>query len=351
MLRTGFALMILVFACLPAGLIYAQQPSLSGVKDEIEKVIKNTDKELKGEIKRLEYDVKAIQRDQMNYKIEKDMLKEIYSSNLQAINVVIALVLVAIGLSGVFFGYIGFRNIAKTRKDHAKEIRRIKKLRSKFNAEIEAISVEYERIKKSNEIQDRKIGELQYVLETQRLEGRNALEDARDWATRGLRRYPDSALLWTKKGELHFALLQYDQAIEAFTEATKLDPNNEFAVANLLEACLFTGKIEQYETVLKRCANVLEQLNQERNNLLLTYLEALKTYQTKDLIKMKNLIRDVLMRCPEEQPCKMMTWGFHDVDRFLDSEPNSEEKALLKSFIEVVKGEKAPADLLSKVTE
>jgi hypothetical protein len=146
MLRPSFILIILVFVCLPVGLIYAQQPSSRAVTDEIEKVIKGTEKELKGEIRRLEYDVKAIQRDQMNYKIEKDALKEIYSSNLQTINVVIALVLFAISVLAVIFGYMGFRNIAKARKQYAREIQRIKRLRSKLNAKIRSISEEYERM-------------------------------------------------------------------------------------------------------------------------------------------------------------------------------------------------------------
>jgi hypothetical protein len=41
----------------------------------------------------LERSVKEVRRDQLNYKIERDLLKETNSSNIQTINIVIAIVL------------------------------------------------------------------------------------------------------------------------------------------------------------------------------------------------------------------------------------------------------------------
>jgi len=46
------------------------------------------------EVQKLKDSVSEIRRDQLNYKIEKDLLKETFSSNYQTINIVLAIILV-----------------------------------------------------------------------------------------------------------------------------------------------------------------------------------------------------------------------------------------------------------------
>jgi len=48
----------------------------------------------------LEKQIQEIRRDQLNYKIEKDILKEVYSSNIATINLVITLILAVFGIIG-----------------------------------------------------------------------------------------------------------------------------------------------------------------------------------------------------------------------------------------------------------
>ena len=55
----------------------------------------------------LEDQFKEIRRDELNYQIEKDLLKETYSSNLQTLNLVLTIVL---GLFSII-GFLGIRDI------------------------------------------------------------------------------------------------------------------------------------------------------------------------------------------------------------------------------------------------
>ncbi len=45
------------------------------------------------QLRKIEDQLSEVRRDQLNYKIEKDLLKEAYSSNLQIVNAVIAIAL------------------------------------------------------------------------------------------------------------------------------------------------------------------------------------------------------------------------------------------------------------------
>ena len=70
---------------------------------------------------RHEHLIKTISGDRINYRIEKDLLKEAYSSNLQTINMVITFVL------GVFafLGYLGIRDISTIKKEYLLELSKL----------------------------------------------------------------------------------------------------------------------------------------------------------------------------------------------------------------------------------
>src|SRR5437764_14025284 len=59
------------------------------------------------QLRRLADAVTEVRRDQLNYQIERDLLKETYGSNLQTINLVLTIVLGAFAV----IGYLGVRSI------------------------------------------------------------------------------------------------------------------------------------------------------------------------------------------------------------------------------------------------
>ena len=60
----------------------------------------------------LQNDIKEVRRDQLNYQIEKNLLKEAYSSNYTTIQIIISIIL------GIFaiLGYLGIKSITSLKK-------------------------------------------------------------------------------------------------------------------------------------------------------------------------------------------------------------------------------------------
>lgn len=72
----------------------------------------------KSELNKLKNEITEIRRDQLNYKIEKELMKEIYQSNFKTINILITSVL---GLFG-FLGFFGLRDISSLQKKYQDEL-------------------------------------------------------------------------------------------------------------------------------------------------------------------------------------------------------------------------------------
>ena len=65
-----------------------------------QKADSSANEKLENELKKLSDQVTEVRRDQLNYQIEKDLLKETYSSNMDTINIVIAIILAIFGIIG-----------------------------------------------------------------------------------------------------------------------------------------------------------------------------------------------------------------------------------------------------------
>ena len=117
-------------------------------------------RQLKQDVKIASSDIEILRRDQVNYRIEKDMLKEVYSSNLQAINMATTIALGVIGL----LGYLGIRSIKEVKLDYTSELNELKKLKADFEMELQSLvgkQKEFENkiseLAVTNEKQDRRL--------------------------------------------------------------------------------------------------------------------------------------------------------------------------------------------------
>ncbi len=97
------------------------QPATPPAKAEIDAV----KKDLNSKIERLEHDVKMLRQTQINYKIEKEALKEVYSSSLQGAQVILVVVMgVLTVLVGTFtaLGIKGWRDIVTIKGNFEKDL-------------------------------------------------------------------------------------------------------------------------------------------------------------------------------------------------------------------------------------
>lgn len=94
----------------------------------------------------LESNLKSVEKNQLNYKIEKDLLKETYSNNFERVNTVITIILGIVGL----FGFFGIRDIGSIKKQYLTELEKLKTLQNDFT--LKAAEFENEKVKFDSEI-------------------------------------------------------------------------------------------------------------------------------------------------------------------------------------------------------
>ena len=85
--------------------------------------------------KNLEYQISEIRRDQLNYQIEKDLIRETYKANYDRINLLITFVL---GLIGIL-GFLGIRDINSIKKQFTSELDNLSNLRNNFQTKIKEL--------------------------------------------------------------------------------------------------------------------------------------------------------------------------------------------------------------------
>lgn len=92
---------------------------------------------------RIEDAMKEVKRDELNYRMEKDLLKEAYASNLQTINTVITIVL------GMFtvIGFLGVKSILQLQQAYRDKLDELSKLAAGFQAKFQEIETEQQKLK------------------------------------------------------------------------------------------------------------------------------------------------------------------------------------------------------------
>ena len=115
-------------------------------------------------IKQLEEQLKEVRRDELNYRIEKDLLKETYSNNYERINTIITIILGIIGI----LGYLGIRDINSIKKEYTSELAKLKQLQTEMTTKYQEFQTSKEKydselrdILKTNEEQNKKIKALE----------------------------------------------------------------------------------------------------------------------------------------------------------------------------------------------
>ncbi|MDD5451844.1 MAG: hypothetical protein PHT49_08140 [Desulfovibrionales bacterium] len=307
-------------------------------------------KALQIKIQRIEDNVSEIRRDQLNYKIEKDLLKETFSSNYQTINIVLAIVL------GIFsiIGFLGIRDIGALRKEFVSELERLNGLRKDFQIKATRIGEEQEKVKaeyieiiKTNEEQNKRIKILELQEKISSLIKSNNYRRALEYSAVALDLSPDDPVLLEQKAICLWRTNDLAGAAAIYTKMFNIDPAETGNLTNLLEVLLISNRIAEYEPLVKKHAQQLEVRPDAA--YLISYFEALKYYQLDELAKMKSAVKETLERC-SPGTSKRLEWNFSDVNRYLANKPEDEKKALLLLLINVLQGKADRDDTLKKLS-
>jgi tetratricopeptide (TPR) repeat protein len=302
-------------------------------------------------IEQLQNDVKEIRRDQLNYKIEKDLLKETYSSNFTTVQIIISLIL------GIFaiLGYLGLKGISSLKEEYNSELTKLKDIKSEFELKLKDLSASQEKVKEqistidsSNEEQNKKIKILEIKEKISSLLSQKNYQRVLDYAAIGLELSQDDIELISVRAKTLIQLRNYPEAIEAHKLGIKIDPTNASLINDLAEIYLIEGHIERYNDLVN---NKKEYFKSEQD-VLLTYLEALKFFKLKMFSEMKKIISDFVLNGDLSTTKNHIDgWSFSDIKYSFQKIENSNEKALFINFTDYLEGNLTGAQFNTMLNE
>lgn len=328
--------------------------SLNGSNpDTVSIVLQDSLKEYDQRIKKVETEVKEIRRDQLNYSIEKDLLKETFSTNYNTINLVLSIVLITLTIVGGIFGYIGFKNIAELRKDYLTELNDLKSLRNKFSERFSALvkrekefNVKLEKINATNEKQSSQIRLLELRDKVSSLIRQRNYARAFEYINASLMEFSNDLELSFYKTICLLKQDKYKEYIQAIQEllviAEKQDPSYiKVLNQNLAEAALFIQNIPLFDKTYAKA----EYFD---NKTLNVYLMALKYFVLKDSLGLRNYITSYIE--PIDKAEIVIDWNFEDVIKFL-TRFESPDKELFKTFIRFLLGKTPKGQLQTELSK
>lgn len=305
---------------------------------------------IQNRLDRIENNLTEIRRDQLNYKVEKDLLKETFSSNYQTINIVLTIVL---GLFTVV-GFLGIRDIGAIKKEYALELEKMNGLRKDFEIKVSKIGEEQEKVKtdyleiiKTNEEQSRRIKVLELQEKISSLITAKNYQRALEYAIVGLDLDPHNLILLEQKGLVQGKLNDFEGAIITFTQALKEDPNDKATITNLLEFYLLTKRTQDYDELYSKNRSWIDQSD---DSILTMYFNLLKSFQSGLEQDVDKQVREYLQKLPNEQKC-YITWSFEEVRRMLQVQPSSKAKTHLTTFINFISGSITNEQALKNIDE
>jgi tetratricopeptide (TPR) repeat protein len=282
---------------------------------------------LENKVSFLENRIDQISTNQLNYKIEKDLLKETYSNNYSRIQTIITIVL---GLISIL-GFLGINSIVKTKKEYENELKEFAGLKTKFENDYKYLK-DYQKsfdkqineINSLNQEQDKKLKILDVKEKANTNINNGNYLQALEYITIGLELEPKDNDLRHLKGLAYFRMQQYEDAININKSILEDDPKNNASLYDLAELLLITERNEEFKEL--RNNNKIE-LNTNFDNPKSVYLEALHLYNLKKPEKISKMTEEFIADIDENSRKRFMGWNFTDVRRTFK---NSEEERTKK---------------------
>lgn len=294
---------------------------------------------LQADTTELSRQVDSIRRDQLNYKVEKDLLKEAYSSNLQTVNQVITLVL------GVFgaLGFLGIRSIRDIQQDHRRELENIRSIKGAFEDELSKLrqqqnqfDSQVKNLVAENSNQDRRLKTLEITEKVSELVRQKNYFWALQHIEAGLPLSPDDTILLNFKATCLGRLGKPIEAAAVCIQLLELEPSNEMHPSNLLEFQAIGGQAQEFEETYRRHRKVIDALNEGALTVYLRLLSLGFMGSTEALIEVA--LPYVRARIELPANASLGNWIFEDAQVAIAAVLDTRSKALLQSVIDYFSG-------------
>jgi tetratricopeptide (TPR) repeat protein len=303
------------------------------------------------DLQKVKDSISEIRRDELNYKIEKDLLKETFASNYQTINIVLAIVL---GLFTVI-GVLGIKDIAAVKKDYLNELDNLNKLRKDFELKIDKNLSETEEVKKTyikltqtNEEQNNRIKILEMQEKASSLMKSHNYRRALEYISVALELDKTNYILLIQKATCLWKLDDLRGAAEVYKSLIDIDQTNEGAVVNLMELYLLLNQLDDYRNLYSQYKSIVEIRGSETG--VKYYFNVLDKYQSEKYDELKTLVGKYIDIIPPGKE-KRINWLFDDALKYLDSKPVDIGKRLMQLFINIANGNTSTDEAKTEITK
>ncbi len=281
-------------------------------------------------LKILKQDVQELRRDQLNYSIEKNLLKEAYTSSYNTIQSTIVIILGVLALIGIA-GLLQLRQISK---EYKSELSNLRSMKSNYEGKLKRMlqklgqmRMQVETIQQTNEDQNLKIKILE--LKEKALTYYNLKLYSRAIE------YLDVALeIDTNSVDLHnikrLCLMNSNRFAETATELEKIRllADSSDVVSDLREAYLLSNNVLAFDAVEFNESYVIKPS-------VSNYLTSLRCFILGDIEHLKEIISKEISAFNEDSmsPVDIGNWSFSECLRYLSTKPNSQLKSIFLTYI------------------
>src|SRR5258706_417979 len=243
---------------------------------------------LGSEIKKLSDQVAEIRRDQLTYQIERDLLEEAYSSNLQTVQLVLTMILGAFTI----FGYLGFRSIGSLRQAFQEDLVQFRTARTALETELNKLQqaqqkaeTQVQRLEAENQEQDRRLRGLEIREKAATLISQNNYALALEYILVGLQLTPDDLVMTGQKAICLGRLGRISEATVTREAILKAKPDDVTNVLNLMELYLLSARTSEFDKLVGARPEAIQTYS--KPDLLSWYFEAIKILFANDLARMQ----------------------------------------------------------------
>ncbi len=272
---------------------------------------------IESKIKIIENQLEEVRRDQLNYQIEKDLIRETYKTNYDRINLGIAFILGIIGL----IGYLGIRDINSIKKQYKSELDNLTSLRQSFEtkiSELEETKKKYDssiaEFAETNKIQNNKLQVIEIKEKISKCMRENEFTRALEYCAVALEIVPkDNGLLKTKS-QIYNRLGKFGESKKTLLEALTIEPDNTSLILDIIETVIFNKEIEEAEGLIEKYRTVLSK---KAEGKLMNFLRILISYIKDDFKTFKgNVINEISKYDLEIKASRLAGWSVTDAQFF-----------------------------------
>lgn len=320
------------------------QDSLEMARKEVDR-LDNQQSILKSRIDQLE-------RVGDNYRIEKDLLKETFSSNYLYLTMLLA----AVGGVFTLLTFLGFKDARATKREFQEELvelrdqlaqarhsaQEFEKRRLQYEEEFSGLLKKYEQQNKRLEVQDKRLEVVEWMEKAHNiLLGNGNAQFALDYALKALELAPERGDVLRLVASCLNRLNRCEEALSYLEKAYSI--SSEETIGDLLECRAFLNRFEGLEPLVEKHKTTLERVSRLGGGFVFL---AFRHYYKNDLAALIKHV-DETINAPHnaKKTGKKFNWGSIEAIQVASYLPQSPIQSLLLSYMGWCEGQVALDDL------